>query len=148
MEYNKYHKGKIYKIIDNTNNEIYIGSTIRSLKRRLREHLDQKDDDCNRITKRIINNNNYDIQLIENYPCQNKIELIKREQFWIDNTDCINIKKAFVAENKKDYDKIRYQENKDEIKEKTNKLYYYQSSWGGDKRSNNNLLCIDINVFN
>ena len=30
--------GKIYKIIDNTNNNVYIGSTIKSLNRRLIEH--------------------------------------------------------------------------------------------------------------
>jgi len=148
MEYNKYQEGKIYKIIDNTNNEIYIGSTIRSLKKRLREHIDSKDDHSNRITKRIINNNDYNIHLIENYPCENKYDLIKREQYWIDHTDCINIKKAFVADNKKEYDKIRYQENKNEMNKKRNKLYHYQSSWGGDKRSNNNLLCIDLNIFN
>ncbi len=40
---NKYENGKIYKIVDNTNGDIYIGSTIQTLKKDympIRHHLD------------------------------------------------------------------------------------------------------------
>ena len=34
----KYQNGKIYKIVDNTNDNVYIGSTINSLNVRLSKH--------------------------------------------------------------------------------------------------------------
>ena len=37
----KYLNGKIYKLIDNTNNNVYIGSTCNSLKDRLKGHRDK-----------------------------------------------------------------------------------------------------------
>jgi predicted GIY-YIG superfamily endonuclease len=36
---NKYANGKIYKIVDETNGNVYIGSTIKDLDQRLREHF-------------------------------------------------------------------------------------------------------------
>ena len=36
---NKYRNGKIYKLIDLTNDNIYIGSTIETLDRRLKRHI-------------------------------------------------------------------------------------------------------------
>jgi predicted GIY-YIG superfamily endonuclease len=38
MADNKYSNGKIYKIVDNTSEKVYIGSTCRSLKQRLTTH--------------------------------------------------------------------------------------------------------------
>ena len=35
---NKFHNSKIYKITDNTNNQVYIGSTIKTLQQRLQGH--------------------------------------------------------------------------------------------------------------
>jgi hypothetical protein len=167
---NKYINGKIYKIIDNTNGNIYIGSTIKTLKRRLECHICM---DC--ISKEIIKNGDYKIELIEVYPCNNDEELRKREQYYIDNNKCINIRNAYtdMKEYKKKYDKEyknnnkeyykKYDKeyrinNKDKLKE-YNKIYNdnnkdkrkerdnYKYSWGGDKRSNNNLLEIDINIL-
>jgi predicted GIY-YIG superfamily endonuclease len=69
----KYDNGKIYKLIDNTNGNIYIGSTIQSLANRKSKH---KQDTIKRInkcqSKSIINNGDYDIILIENYPVNQK----------------------------------------------------------------------------
>jgi DNA-directed RNA polymerase subunit RPC12/RpoP len=70
---NKYINGKIYKIIDNTNGNIYIGSTIKTLKRKIR--MSYKCMDC--ISKEIIKNGDYKIELIEVYPCNNDEELRK-----------------------------------------------------------------------
>jgi hypothetical protein len=38
MADNKYSNGKIYKIVDNTSDKVYIGSTCKSLKQRLTAH--------------------------------------------------------------------------------------------------------------
>ena len=143
---NKYQNGKIYKIVDNTNDDIYIGSTIRGLRKRLYDHKASRNTD-NRITKSMIDNGNYSIHLIEDCPCEDKYDLLKREQYWIDNTKCINQKPAYVNHIKTEYDKSRYENNKEEVKRQTMNLYNYKSSWGGDKRSNNNLLMINPNLF-
>lgn len=99
---NNYENGKIYKLTDNTNNNVYIGSTIQTLNRRLQKHVS----DYKGILKGwrkavcasydIIKNDNYKIELIVNYPCNNKRELEKKEQEYIDIYECINITKAYV----------------------------------------------------
>jgi predicted GIY-YIG superfamily endonuclease len=83
----KYEKGKIYKLVDNTNGNIYIGSTIQSLSKRKSQHKEIKNK-CK--SKLIINNGDYDIILIENYPCSSKEELFARERYFIENIECIN----------------------------------------------------------
>ena len=213
---------KIYKIIDNTNGNIYIGLTIRTLKERLNHHKHQLD--C--VSRDIIKNGDYKIELIEETTDKS------RERYWIENTECINKvipgrtgkeyrqdtkeqwapyyqnyrdthkeenliyqrqyridnkeelsaqrkeyrnnnKEKIALQKKKQYEKnkekiaerrrIEYEKNRDRFlaekkeyyekhKEKIlarEKIRYdYLKSWGGDKRYNNNLLEIDINLFN
>ena len=38
----------------------------------------------------IFDNNNYDIILIENYPCERKDELHARERYYIESLKCVN----------------------------------------------------------
>lgn len=45
---------------------------------------------------------------------------------------------------RKEYDK-KYREKRNQ---RDKERYYYQISWGGDKRCQNNLLLIDPNLFN
>jgi len=106
----KYQNAKIYKIVDNTNNNIYIGSTYLSLQTRLTKHKCNFNCPNNYCSSyEIIKNNDYKIELIENYPCNNKKELEERENYHIKNNICINIKgKGF---NSKKY----YINNKDKI---------------------------------
>ena len=90
---NKYNNGKIYKIIYNdiTNNKlfIYIGSTIQTLYSRISKHkYDYKrylnNKYCYVSSFEIIKNNNYQIELIEYYKCNNNFELRLREQNILD----------------------------------------------------------------
>ena len=83
----KYQNGKIYKLVDNTNGDVYIGSTITTLAHRLTVHK-LKTNLC--VSKIIIQNGDYTMVLIESYPCNNKNELLMRERHWIENTICIN----------------------------------------------------------
>ena len=79
-----YSLGKIYKVVDNTNENIYIGGTCEpTLAKKLSKHIV----DYKRFLKgtynyatvfKILENNNYDIILIENYPCNKKDELHAR----------------------------------------------------------------------
>jgi hypothetical protein len=113
-----YQLGKIYKIIDYTNNNIYIGSTSEpTLARRLASHKRSykqwKDGKCNKcMSYDIFENDNYDIILLENCPCNTKDELHAREKFYIQNNECIN--KYVPLRTKKEY----YNDNAETIKNK------------------------------
>jgi hypothetical protein len=48
--------------------------------------------DC--ISKQIIKRNNYQEEIVEEYPCNSREELEKREGFYINNNECINMKKV------------------------------------------------------
>ncbi len=77
---NNYQNGKIYKLIDNSSDMIYIGSTCKTLPQRLRSHetdyIRYKAGKQHYITSyKILENNNYKIELLKLYPCENKREL-------------------------------------------------------------------------
>ena len=179
-----YSETKIYTIVCYTTGKIYIGSTTMTLKERLRHHKYKRNTNC--TSMEIIDNNNYNIVLVENYPCKNKKEAELREGMYIRNNPCVNIKipgrtkkewcqdnKEKMKEYKKEYyqdnekkikekqkqyyednrerlnenDKQYYQNNKERLKDKRRQYHHYQKTWGGDPRSNNNLLRINIEIF-
>ena len=79
-----YNNGKIYKIINFTNDKIYIGSTTSSLSKRLSEHkkVGRKNDLHKPFYKDLFENigkEYFEILLIEEYPCNSKLELERRE---------------------------------------------------------------------
>ena len=82
-----YSKGKIYKIFTDVDTEFYIGSTIKSLCKRKAEHKNKAEKAPDRkIYKHLIpiGWDNVKIELIENYPCASKIELLERERYYIE----------------------------------------------------------------
>jgi hypothetical protein len=127
-----YKNGKIYKIVDNTSDKCYIGSTCEpTLARRLAKHVSNYrcflNGKYNNVTSfEIIKNGNYDIQLIEGFPCETKDQLHAREGYWIKQTECVNRivvgrtqkqyreqNKELLTQKKKEY----YEQNKDKIRE-------------------------------
>ena len=127
MEDTKYQQGKIYKIVCNITNEIYIGSTIETINRRLQGHIkDLKD--CR--SRKILNRGDYKIELIKNYPCNSKWELEEEEAQYIRNNICIN--KKIPHRTKEEY----YEENKEKILEKKKK--YYENN---KQEINKKILC-------
>ena len=112
-----YQKGKIYKLWSPQGDEIYIGSTINPLSKRLGQHKNKRD--CN--SKYLFENyNDVKIELIEEFPCDNKIQLNKKEGEHIRNNTCLN--KDIPCRTKKEY----RQDNKEYIKEQ--KKEYYQNN--------------------
>ena len=166
-----YNNSKIYKIVDNTNNNIYIGSTTKKyLSTRLSEHKSKYKRFLEGKSKSgftsfdIIKNNDYDIILLELVICNSKCELHKKERYYIETLDCIN--NNIPGRTRKEYQKEYIKDNKDKLKEyqkKYRKKYYenykdktlrhqkelriYKSSWGGNMIYDNNLLRIDVNLF-
>jgi len=126
-----YNLGKIYKIVDNTNNNVYIGSTCEPiLARRLAKHIGNfksyKKGKFHFISSfKIFENGNYNIVLIEDFPCENKNQLYARERYWTENINCININRnqgimyeLGLQEYNKEYNKEYYQDNKAKLTEK------------------------------
>lgn len=79
-----YSKGQIYTIRNrNDDSKIYVGSTIQPLYKRLYTHkcYSKKEEYVNRLLYIEVNNDwsNWYIELYENYPCNNRNELEKRE---------------------------------------------------------------------
>lgn len=95
---NKYENSKIYRIRCLNTGNIYIGSTTqRWLCQRLAVHKKKYDyflSGNNHFVSvfDIFQNENYVMELIENYPCNSKKELFERERFFIENEPkCVNL---------------------------------------------------------
>jgi hypothetical protein len=118
-----YSLGKIYKLIGN--GLTYYGSTCEpTLARRLSGHVTAcKNNKCKRraCSYIIIEQGNYNIILIENFPCQTKDELYARERFYIENNNCIN--KKVPGRGKKEGDKLYYLKNKESINMKSSEKF-------------------------
>jgi len=115
---------KIYQIIDK-NNLSYIGSTkLKYLSRRLSQHKWDKKNRGNYRSK-LLDLDNCKIKLLET--C-NEDKRDEREQYWLNNIISVNIKNTY--------------NNKKEI---TKRYKQFRKSFGG---SINNLLCIDVDLFN
>lgn len=131
-----YKQGKIYKLVSDNSDDIYIGSTCQSLTARLgghkRDYNSYLKEDKNRrycTAQKILEKENCKIVLIEKYPCNDKIELFKKEREWIENLNCVNKQKPYTSDIEKkeymiEYHKNHYENNKEEINEKTLKRYH------------------------
>jgi hypothetical protein len=123
-----YNNSKIYKIINSElPNLIYYGSTTQTLKSRFNKHKNTSH--CS--SKALFSVGTPEIILLEDYPCETKADLLKRERVFIEGNECINYiipgrtKKEYKQDNKekiKEQSKQYKQDNKEKIKE-TNKQY-------------------------
>ena len=142
-----YQNGKIYSLRSHQTDDVYIGSTTLSLavrkaghRNKYKQYLNGKY--CFVTSFNIIKFDDCYIELIENYPCDSKNELERREGELIREMDCVNkfvagrtkkeyleANKKAIAEQKKEYrernkkaiaeQKKEYQErNKERLKEK------------------------------
>src|SRR5208282_3489040 len=126
---NIYKNGKIYKVIGGEKE--YYGSTTRKLNTRWAEHKYQYNEFKQ---KRRTHTTIYDIfdevgidnciiELVEDYPCENKKELLERETYYIQNNACVNKYKPYVTEKQKKeyvnkYNTEYYKKNKTKLLKK------------------------------
>jgi len=124
-----YQDSKIYKIVnvnDPNDDYVYIGSTTQTLSRRMTDHRTTSTKNPNRkLYQHIIGNGgwiNFKIILIENFPCENKEQLLARENFWQKQMNSITnglnmVNAVFDVEANKAY-KLQYRiDNKDKMKQ-------------------------------
>eukprot|EP00732_Lithocolla_globosa_P007216 Lithocolla_globosa_v1_NODE_8967_length_761_cov_131.483003.p1 type:complete len:157 gc:universal NODE_8967_length_761_cov_131.483003:664-194(-) len=98
-----YTNGKIFKIVSDEIDSVFIGSTCQPLYKVKSDHK------CNYIkwlengkqgrfshSYDIIKYGDYDVILIEEYECDNRDQLLRRERFWMEELreKCINFKKS------------------------------------------------------
>lgn len=112
-------KGIIYEIKCNETNEIYIGSTTRPIKERIRKHI--RNDNC--CSMQILERNNYSVNILEELEFIDTKELRIREQNYIDTIICINKIKAYRSDEEKlkGYERDKYKKNE------YNKQYYQKN---------------------
>ena len=157
---------KIYKIED-IHGKIYIGKTKLKISYRFNLHKENKNDDC---SSRFLDLDFCIVNILEDNIL--KEDSKERERYYINHYDCVNIiklngrdkvkrkkydllrypkQKEYILKNKdkiNERTRIRYKCNKDEINERKRIRYKYQSSWGGSIKYDNNLLMINLNIFN
>ena len=135
-----YQNAKIYKLWSPSQNLVYIGSTTQKLSQRKTKHVSDfkswQNGKKNFVTSfTILECEDNRIELIENYPCNSREELLKREGYYIKELDCVNkcvsgrTQKEYREEHKEELAKKHKewrQNNKEEILKK--KKEYYQDN--------------------
>ena len=97
-----YSQGKIYKIYIPGLDEIaYIGSTVQTLPQRFGKHKETaKSDRQYKFASCVFfqEGNEPIIELIENYPCDTKAQLLERERYWLDKyPEAVNKNKPLLS---------------------------------------------------
>jgi hypothetical protein len=93
---NKYINGKIYALVSESGGLTYYGSTIQRLSQRKGEHnRDYKNylynDGWRCSSFDVLKHGDAKIILIEEFPCESRLELEQREGYWQKNNPCTNI---------------------------------------------------------
>jgi hypothetical protein len=114
---------KIY-CIEDINGLKYVGSTTQTLTWRMYGHVaDKKNKNKRQCSSNQLDLEHSEIKLLEECHIDKRME---REHYWIQNTDCINIRDGSAL---------------------SGKLYKrWRRSWG-DERNTNSLWRIDVNLF-
>ena len=82
-----YTNGKIYKLVNNVDDKVYVGSTCNPLHKRKDQHKRRSSLDPERPVYKHLNGvgwEHVEIILVENFPCTSKDELNKKERYWIE----------------------------------------------------------------
>ena len=120
-----YTNSKIYKLWCHETDDIYIGSTCNTLSRRLSSHKAPS----NKCSSKIIfeKSNSVKIELIQSYPCENKMELNKKEGEYIRKLDCVN--KVIIGRTQKEYLKDNPEYKKKYNEKNKNKIAEYKKEY-------------------
>ena len=121
-----YKKGKIYKFKDTIDDDAYVGSTTNTSEGRMKGHRQGSHTKCKQHFALYRKMNEYGLgkfflELIEDYPCNSKLELGAREGQWIKERRTLN--KIIQGRTKHEYNTDTnvkhdwYVNNLDEIRE-------------------------------
>jgi len=143
-----YSDGKIYKLVNNVDDKIYVGSTCGTLRLRKSTHkwdAQRKRQKDRKVYKHLnqVGWGNVEIILIEKCECKSRDELHRRERHWIDElkpelnkarpcvtAEEIKQRKKEYAEENKEHLKNKQKEYVEKHKEKIRQIHseYYQNN--------------------
>ena len=135
----RYENGKIYTIRSHQTEKIYIGSTCMPLSKRLHKHKSDYNT-CRKISScEILKYDDYYIELLENFPCRCRDELVKREGELI-REHLKNVVNSYIAgrsndERKQDHDEAKRILNYLRTTENKNKEEYKQIAEDYNKKN-------------
>ena len=121
-----YEKARIYRLVGG--GKTYYGSTCIALVRRKTYHRNAfkcyENGKGHYLTAfEVIKEPDWDIVLVEEYPCSSKEQLHARERWWIENNECVN--KFIPARTPTEWEReYRNKEGVKEQKKKNNKKWY------------------------
>jgi len=129
--------GIIYSIIDNESKDIYYGSTLMSINRRMNSHRynckgydeGKRKSGCSSFN--IIRKNDYKVSILETVEFEDKKELLFKEREYIENNNCVNkMKKPISTKQEKLETAKQYQNNKEGRKDymKTYSIKYREQN--------------------
>lgn len=136
-----FQKGKIYRLKSKSSGKTYIGSTVQLLRDRLYTHKSKTDSE----SKIIIDENDYEIELLCDYPCNNLKELRRKEGEYILKEKelikelCVN--KAIAGRTRKEYRQDHKERLAQETKEYYNKNKSRLQAIQTDSRRNDIITC-------
>jgi hypothetical protein len=129
-----FNNAKIYKISNDYNDDIYIGSTCDRLVKRFNKHKSDSKVQIKlkRPLYKLINEIGFDrfrIQLICDYPCQDKYQLRQKEGEYIREMGTLNVKieGRTRQEYRDDHKEIKYEKNKSYYEIKQNEILEYKA---------------------
>lgn len=127
-----YGNGKIYKIVSDSTGLQYIGSTTVELSQRMSGHRGayrqfHNGNKTKYITSiYVMEHEDAKIVLIEDYPCDRREELLSREAYHIEHSECVNKNLPHVDMPIEEYRKKYRSTNIEDIREKA-KSYYLEN---------------------
>ena len=140
-------KAKIYKLVSNKSSDVYVGSCLIELSKRLSSHKCKSNKAVSKSM--FINDAIITIVLIEDCPCENKNQMKARELHYITTLQCINKNKPFISDiqiidgdSKKEWEKqyrlvhveeqkqyrLEHQEEEKQYMKQYNKQYYIDNA--------------------
>lgn len=144
-----YQKGKIYRIISPSKNLVYYGSTTQSISQRLAQHIKDNKAYNNDNTKKycssflVVECEDYKIELVEEYPCNNKQQLNRKEGEYQKANECVNSEisgrtyKEYYQDNKKQiYENRKESQQKWEENNKDKRKQYQKEYYQKRKQQN------------
>lgn len=127
-----YQKAKIYKLWSPSSNLVYYGSTTQSLPTRLAKHVfcfnNKETYKYNNSAFLVIEKQDYKMELIKDFPCNNKHQLCIEEGNYIKTNECVNKNVAGRTDKEYKQDNKEYYKNymRNYIKEVKNKLIFIE----------------------
>lgn len=125
---NKYNNGKLYLVSSKKTTLVYIGSTTDEIRTRLKQHKNAYNQYNNHkhhyyTVFEIVQYDDADIKLLEEFFSTSKLELRKQEQYWIDQyPHAINKHRAY-SENELKYGSLQDSKIYKIVSDKTTSCY-------------------------